>query len=284
MNPKLSLLLGILCISFSPIFVKMVPMNAPSIAFYRIFIGWMFLAPYCLLKVDLKISTADLFLAILGGLIFAADIAVWNVSLLKISATVSTLLANLAPIWVGLMMLLLFKKRPGLNFWAGTLISIAGMAVLVGVHNLIALKLSAGIIYALAASVLYACYIIISKQVLSRVFTLSFMFYNMLAASSGLLIYCLVTGSVLAGFSVHTWFILLALGLICQLTGWITINYAISHLDPTKVAVALLSQTVIAAMLASVLLKETITVNTFVGGAVVLAGIGLTFLKKTVVT
>src|SRR6185312_22733 len=108
MNPKLSLIIGILCISFSPIFVKFGGTPALASAFYRIALGWVCLAPYCLLKENLKIGRKELLIAIAGGIVFASDITVWNISLLKISATVSTLLANLAPVWVGLLSFILF--------------------------------------------------------------------------------------------------------------------------------------------------------------------------------
>src|ERR1700740_1327735 len=99
MNPKVSLAIGIFCIAFSPIFVKAADVSALTSGFYRIAIAWVCLAPYCLIKNKLKIGTKDLLIAMLGGIVFATDIAVWNLSLMKISATVSTLLANLAPVW-----------------------------------------------------------------------------------------------------------------------------------------------------------------------------------------
>src|ERR1700748_998596 len=116
MNPKISLVIGIICISFSPIFVRLAGASPLTSGFYRIFIGWLCLAPYCIAKGQLKIQRKDLIIALIGGCVFASDIAVWNISLFKISATVSTLLANLAPVWVGLLSFMLFRKRAGLSF------------------------------------------------------------------------------------------------------------------------------------------------------------------------
>src|ERR1700749_1501281 len=99
MNPKASLVAGILFISFSPIFVKLAVASPITSGFYRIFVAWIVLAPYCLLKGNLKIARKDLYIALLGGIVFGADMAVWNLSLTKISATISTLIANLAPVW-----------------------------------------------------------------------------------------------------------------------------------------------------------------------------------------
>jgi drug/metabolite transporter (DMT)-like permease len=279
MNPKLSLVIGIVCISFSPIFVKVADASPIVCAFYRIFFAWMCLLPYCLYKGNLKMQRKDIMLAMVGGLVFASDIAMWNLSIKLISATVSTLVANLAPVWVGLLSYSLFGKRSGWLFWVGTGIAIVGMVVLVGASNLIHLQLNIGILYAVASSILYAIYILTTKDILKRISTLPFMFYNMLAAGVLLLIMSLVFGNELLYYNFKTWGSLVAMGLICQLTGWITINYAISHLESTKISITLLSQTVVTCLLAVFLLNETLALKEIIGSMIVLAGIALTFLK-----
>jgi len=280
MNPKLSLAIGIICIAFSPIFVKMAPVSALSAAFYRMFFAWVLLAPYCLKYTRLRIAPKSLLLAVIGGLVFAMDIAVWNISILKSTATISTLVANLAPVWVGILSLLILKKQPGISFWLGTLIAISGMCILVGIENLLKLQLNEGVVYAIASSVLYAIYILISKDVLNRIDPIVFMFYNMLAATIALGAYCLVNSDQLWGYTAHTWIILITLGIICQLIGWITINYAMSHMDPTRVSIALLGQTVATALLAWIILGEHVDFTELIGGVMVLTGIGVTFVKR----
>ena len=280
MNPKASLILGILCIAFSPIFVKLAGVPALTSGFYRIFIGWLCLAPYCILKNKLKINRGDLLIAMLGGIVFASDIAVWHLSLLKISATVSTLLANLAPVWVGLLSYLLLKKRSGGLFWIGTLIAVTGMAILVGYQNVVHLQFNAGILLALLASFLYACYIMITKGILQKIGTMTFMFYNMLAASVFLLIVCMVNHTEIVRLTAPSWECLIAMGIICQLTGWITINYAIKFLASTKVSIALLGQTVIAGFLAVWFLHERLELKEIIGSVIVLAGITISFITK----
>ena len=45
----------------------------------------------------------------------------------------------------------------------------------------------------------------------------------------------------------------------CPFLGWISINFALGHLAGTNVSVTLLSQTIITAILAIIILGETIT-------------------------
>jgi drug/metabolite transporter (DMT)-like permease len=280
MNPKASLIIGIICISFSPIFVKLAEAAPLASGFYRIFIAWLFLTPYCIFGKKLKIGYKDLSVALLGGVVFGADIAVWNISLMKISATISTLIANLAPVWVGLLSFLILRKKSGLLFWVGTWVAIGGMVILVGVHNILHLQFNIGLIYALVASLFYAIYIMITKGILQKITTVTFMFYNMLGASVFLLAICSNQHTEMLHFSTATWLNLLGMGLICQLAGWITINYAINHMEATRVSIALLSQTVIAGIWAAFFLNETLAIKEIAGSIIVLAGIAVTFLKK----
>ncbi|MEO6980057.1 MAG: DMT family transporter, partial [Mucilaginibacter sp.] len=245
MNPKASLIIGILCISFSPIFVRLAGASPITSGFYRIFLAWLCLLPYCLVKGNLKIARKDLMVALLGGVVFALDIAVWNLSLTKISATVSTLIANLAPVWVGLMTYFIFKKATGRLFWIGTCVAITGMIILVGYQHLLHLELNAGILLALLASLFYAIYIVITRGILQNISTVTFMFYNMLAGSVFLFVINLFLHNQMVNFSLSTWLCFLGMGVLCQLAGWLTINHSLRFLESTKVSIALLSQTVI---------------------------------------
>jgi drug/metabolite transporter (DMT)-like permease len=281
MNPKASLVIGILCISFSPIFVKLAGAEPLVSGFYRIFIAWLCLLPYCIIKGYLKIGRKELIIALIGGVVFGADIAVWNLSLVKISATVSTLIANLAPVWVGLISYLIFKKKSGKLFWIGTWVAIFGMVILVGYQNILSLQFNIGIPLALLASFFYAIYIVITRGILQKISTITFMFYNMLAGSAFLLIINLFQHNQLVAFSTTAWLCFLGMGLLCQLAGWLTINHTLRFLESTKVSIALLSQTVIAGFLAILLLNEKLEMKEIIGSVIVLGGIAITFLKKT---
>ena len=281
MNPRASLIVGIICISFSPIFVKLAVAPPVTSGFYRIFLAWLMLAPYCIIKRKLRIERKDLFVALVGGVVFGADIAVWNISLVKISATISTLIANLAPVWVGLLSFLILRKKHRAHlFWAGTWIAIIGMVILVGYQHILHLQFNVGLVYALVASFFYATYIMITKGILKKITTVTFMFYNMLGASVFLLVVCCVQGDELIHFPTPTWLYFFGTGLICQLAGWIAINYSLSFLQATRVSIALLSQTVVAGIWAALFLHETLEFNEIVGSIIVLAGIAVTFLKR----
>ena len=67
------------------------------------------------------------------------------------------------------------------------------------------MQLNIGIIYAIGASMLYATYMLVTKDILRRVGTIPFMFYSMLSACVFLLILCLALGNELIHFNLKTW-------------------------------------------------------------------------------
>jgi len=79
MNPKLSLAIGILCISFSPIFVKLAGVSPIGAAFYRVFVAWVCLIPYCIIKKKFRVDKRQLLIALTAGVVFALDVAIWNI-------------------------------------------------------------------------------------------------------------------------------------------------------------------------------------------------------------
>ena len=110
-KPRLALAIGILCISVFPILVKLQLTGGLISAFYRMAIAGGILLPYVLITGKFKLPrTSILILAIVCGLLFASDIAVWNISIQQSSATQATLLANLSPVWVGVGSFLFLKN------------------------------------------------------------------------------------------------------------------------------------------------------------------------------
>jgi drug/metabolite transporter (DMT)-like permease len=120
----------------------------------------------------------------------------------------------------------------------------------------------------------------ITRGILQKIDTITFMFYNMLAASVFLLIICGIRQNNMVSFPTSSWLCLLGMGLICQLVGWLTINHSLRSLESTKVSIALLSQTVIAGIWAIIFLNEKLEPKEIIGSVIVLAGIAVTFLKR----
>lgn len=282
-KPRLALICGILCISIFPILVKL--RLAPGLisAFYRMFFAVVLLLPYVLLSGNFKIPTLKFtLLAVLCGVLFSSDVAVWNIAIQESSATQASLLTNLSPVWVGVGSFLFLKSKPATNFWIGTIVSLFGMVTLVGFEFFIDLNFDQAFLFAVLSGILYSIYLLVSKNVLSEVDVLSFMTISLFASSIYLGVLCYSLNEPFTGFSETGWFVLVLQAVICQLCAWLSISYATQHMRATRVSLSLLSQAVITSILAWLFLEEKITLQMVFGGIVLLFGIRITFYDKTI--
>jgi len=266
---------GVVCIGCSAIFVKLAGVPGAASAFYRVFVASLVLVPWWLSARPSHPPRKDLMLILAGGVFFALDLVLWNSGLLLTSAATATLLANNAPVWVGLGAMLLFHERLSFSFWLGLVIALAGMALIVGGEAWRHLRLNAGDLMAIGASFFYAAYLLVTQRARSRVDTLTF---NALSASSCvvlLFVMSVLLGVPLTGYSRKTWLALVGLGLVSQLGGWLAINYALGHLRAAPVSVVLLGQVVVTALLSMPFLGEYLSIHQIVGGVLVLGGIYL---------
>ena len=90
-------MVGLLCISWSAIFVKLANVSGFASAFYRMAIASVVVLPLWLSCKKSGLDAKAIKTAIVCGCFFACDIAMWNTSILLSKAAISTLLANLAP-------------------------------------------------------------------------------------------------------------------------------------------------------------------------------------------
>lgn len=272
----LALALGVFCIGTSAIFVKIAAVPGTVSAFYRLLFAGLALLPLRLTRRKLAFPAwKDMRLIGLGGLAFAADLVLWNTSILLTSAAAATLLANNSPLWVGLGATLIFREKLPFKYWLGLVIALAGMATIVGGNAIQELHFNIGDLLAIGASFLYATYMLITQKARARTDTLTLNLLTMITGILILLPVILLIRQPLTGFSTRTWLALLALGLLPQFVGRLAINYAMGHLPAARVSVTLLGQSVVTAILGIFFLGEVLSPANIVGGILVLLGIYL---------
>ena len=269
----LALSFGVLCIGLSAIFVKIAAAPGVVSAFYRVFFASLVLVPLWILRRPKLPPGAVLRATLLGGVFFATDLVLWNASLLLTGAGVATLLANNAPLWVGLAAWLFLHERLTANFWVGLFVALGGMVLIVGGTGIRLDGNNLGNLMAISASVFYAAYLLTTQRVRASMDTVSFMAISVSTGAILLLIAALVFDQPLVGYAPNQWLALLALGFISQVGGWLSINYSLGHIPATRVSVTLLAQAVVTTLVAVPILGELPTPIQLAGGALVLGGI-----------
>jgi drug/metabolite transporter (DMT)-like permease len=278
MRPALpALLLGATCIALSPIFVRLSEAGPTATAFWRTALALPALWPlyFAERRAGAAAPAARLLLAA-AGLAFAGDLAFWHASIGLTSIANSTLLANLASLFVTLAAWLFFRQRPSALFVFGLGTALAGVALLVHSSVRFASGGLAGDAFGVVTALFYAAYLLAVKALRDRAAgTLLIMAVTSTITTLVLLPVALATGERMVPESLAGWLDLLGLALVSHAAGQGLIAYALAHLPAAFSSVSLLLQPVMAALFAWLLLAEPLAPLQLAGGAIVLFGIYL---------
>jgi drug/metabolite transporter (DMT)-like permease len=279
MRPALPALpLGATCIALSPIFVRLSEAGPTATAFWRTALALPVLWPLFFLQNRSRrpATAGGSALLLAAGLAFAGDLAFWHAAIGLTSVANSTLLANLASIFVTLAAWALFGQRPSALFLAGLAAALGGVVLLVqstlrfSTHGLL------GDAFGVLTALFYAGYLLAVKALRDRsAGTLLIMAVTSTVTTLALLPIALVSGERIVPVSGGGWLDLLGLALVSHAAGQGLIAYALAHLPAAFSSVSLLLQPVMAALFAWSLLAEPLSPLQLVGGAIVLGGIYL---------
>jgi drug/metabolite transporter (DMT)-like permease len=268
--------LGIFAISFNGIFVQLADTNGDVAGFYRLAIGALVLSVGVLWswrKGRKRLPAGVIWLCVFAGLAHAADLGMWNTSVLLIGPGIATLLGNTAPLWVALGAWLLFRERLRPLYWVGLGIALAGAALIVGLDALQGLGRGIGNLLGLATGVAYAAYQLLTHRARALIDTMTFMWLYSGVGALALLIVSLGLKHPLVGLPTQTYLALVGMALFSHVGGWMMVNYAFGHLPVSQVTVTLLGQPILTTLLAIVFFGQLPAAWQIAGGIVTLVGI-----------
>ena len=278
-----ALLLGATAIGTSALFVKVSETGPVATAFWRVFLAlpllWMWSSLGQREHHGAGFANARGQM-IACGLFFAGDLAVWHWSIMLTSVANSTLLANLAPIFVALAAWLMFRQQPQRKFLAGLTVAVTGMMLLIGGDFQLQGTELIGDALGVVTAMFYAGYQLTVTKLRERVATSTLMAWTGLITAIVLLPIALLTGEQMLPVSVMGWVKLAGLALISQVAGQSLIAYAMAHLPATFSSVGLLFQPVMATLFAWLLLGEAVSALQLAGGITVLIGIRMVHLAE----
>jgi drug/metabolite transporter (DMT)-like permease len=233
--PYLALGVGIISLSFSALFARWANAPGPVIAFYRISIATLILAPAFLWRrraatKPVSLGWGILIFPFLGGIFTALDHAFWNTAVNNTTAANATLLGNTAPLWVALGSWLLFHEHLTNLFWVGLAFALGGAAIVLGTDFLYHPAFGWGDVLALLAGVFYACYFLVTQRGRQWLDTLSYVWLVNLTSSLFLLVICVLLGMSLKGYPPQTYLAFIGAALVPQVIGYLAVGYALGHL------------------------------------------------------
>lgn len=248
--PLLRLLLGSVCISFSPVFIKLAAVPPDTAGFYRMLFAGLSLMLLLLLRGEsLKMARRPKFLLCFAGLFLAVDFMCWHRSIHLVGPGLSTLLGNFQVFFTALFSWLFLKQNISKKFMLAVGLALGGLLFITGVDwQGLAQGYKLGIGLGLLTAVLYSGYILFIKASLDDP-SVNGVPAMLLVSIPSTLLLALVTPLNGASFAIPDSNSLLALigaGVISTTIGWSMISSAIKHIPATLASLILLLQPTLA--------------------------------------
>lgn len=303
--PYLVLLAGVLVAATSSILIRLAQAGgAPSlvVASWRLTLAVVILTPIAWRRQSdelRRLRRKEVGWGIAAGVFLAAHMATWITSLEFTSVASSAALVATNPLWVALAVFIFFGERPSRYTLTGLAAALSGSVLIAfsdgGVlvvepttstslqfnwQNLLAPAGKAdtallGDGLALVGAVTVSGYLLIGRNLRTRLSTTAYVWLAYTSAMVSLLVVVWLGGMPLLGYAwpVYLWILLLALG--PQLLGHTAFNWALAHLSTTFVSLSILGEPVGSAILAYFLFGETFAPVQLTGFIMLLVGIGM---------
>ncbi|MBP8973749.1 MAG: DMT family transporter [Anaerolineae bacterium] len=284
-RPYAVMLIGVIAVSFAAIFIRLAQEeSAPSLvlAAARLSVATLVLTPAVLRRhlAELRaVRRGDLFWAIASGAFLGLHFATWITSLEYTTVVNSVTLVTTSPLWVALLAPLLLGERL-------TRATIIGLALAIGGGVLVAVSAPGGDPptrydpwlgngLALIGAVASAVYLIIGRRLRAHWGLLVYIWLVYGVAALLLVGVVIISGAQVGGLpgTAYLWMILL--GLVPQLIGHSSFNYALGYLPAAYVSLVILGEPIGSGLLAMVLLEEWPAPLQIAGAALILVGIGV---------
>ena len=275
MRPIVALVLAVLALTVSPLFVRWA--DAPGVvkSLYRMVIAASIITPlaiYKLSKGELVIDKRLVF-PILAGVFSAIDHTLWTTSIEKTAVANATLLNNITPLWVAIFAGVIWHEKLNYKFWIGLCLLFVGALMVLGNSLVFSPESIQGDLLAITSSFFYAGFYLLTQTGRKKLDPISFLWIMLISAAICLLVFTLVTGAPLFGYSKVTYIVFFSSAVISQLGGYYLLAYALGRIPSTVVTPTMVLQPVLTAIIAVPLLGEVLSALQIIGGSLVLGGI-----------
>ena len=273
-----ALLIGNLALACGPFLVRNSGVGPIAAGFWRLAlalpflwaIAWMFRQPVHWPRKPLAIAIA------FAALFFAADLAAWHTGILLTKLGNATLFGNISSFFFAAWGLWLVRKWPtGVQAMALSLAALGCGLLMWGSAELSAANLRGDLLAALAG-LLYTGYLILVERTRGELQPLPLLFLASLFGALMLLPAALAAGERITP---ENWTGLIALALCSQLVGQGLLVYALGHVPPLIVGIAMLTQPALSALLGWLYYGELLTARDWLGAAMIVVALILVRMK-----
>lgn len=270
---------GIAAISCASILIRLADAPPLTVAAYRVTLAALVVVPVHFIK-NIRnhrqaktLNARAIRVTLLAGVFLAFHFILWISSLSFTSVASSTTLVSTTPIFVAFFSFLFLKAKPSRRLLSAILCTLAGSTVLAGYDGTVSPHAVKGDVLALSGAVMASGYLIAGRFARQYLDISSYTAGAYGTAALVLVPASLITGTPLTGFSQNTYLLFVLIALIPQLIGHTAFNWSLRVLSPTQVSLLILGEPVGATLLAYFVLAESLTLQRFMGLAILAVGI-----------
>jgi drug/metabolite transporter (DMT)-like permease len=223
------------------------------------------LAPFALRR----LRASGIGISAVLGLLLAAGYALQTEGLARTTVSSTGFITGLYVIFTPLLALALFRRRVGAAAWVGIALSLAGLAMLSGIHA----GSATGDGLVLAASAVYSLQIVLLERVARRLDPLALTFVEMLAACAGFAVIAASRSDFETPHGWTVWGALLVTGIFASALGFLVQTWAQQRASATRTALAFAMEPVWTALFGFTLAGDRLGALGWGGCAAILAGI-----------
>jgi drug/metabolite transporter (DMT)-like permease len=249
-SPILWLVLGGLCISFSPIFIRLANVSPDIAGFYRLLFAAVSLLAVLYMRGEMqRLPRGPALLLVASGCLLAIDFMCWHRSIHLIGPGFSTLLGNFQVFFTALFAWLLFREKVTRMFVVAIFMAFFGLTFITGLDwAMLSSGVRSGIVLGLLSAVGYSAYLLFLKESMKENIV-SGMNVMLVVSISGAIVLGVVGLATGASFAIPDGGSLLALlgvGVLSTTVGWSMISSAVRHVPATVAGLILLLQPALA--------------------------------------
>ncbi|HET9511672.1 MAG TPA: DMT family transporter [Sphingomonas sp.] len=275
--PLAALIVANVALAFGPWFVRLTDVGPVAAGFWRLGLAAPVLLAIAAIDGQRPVAQARGLWGVLaiGGLAFAGDLATWHAGIHHTQLANSTLFGNAATLIFPIYGFIVARRWPTATQGAALAMAAVGGALLMGRSAQLSPQNLIGDLLCLTAGVLYAVYFIIMARVRATMHPVPALAFSSLFGTLPLLVAAVMLGEqVWPG----AWGPILAIAIVSQLIGQGLMIYALGHLSPLVVGLALLTQPVVAGAIGWIAYDERLGLPDVAGA--LLVGLALVLVRK----
>ena len=273
----LAILAGTAIIAWSPILVRFLDVGPVAGGAWRMLLSLPVLGAWAFRNAraapERSNARAVAGVLLLAGLCFACDVACFHVAVVSTSVANATFIGNLSPILALAGGAFFFAEHPKPLVWVALALALCGSWVMTGMAG--PSGVAPGDAFALAASLAYAGYLLAMKRARTRIDGAGATFWSAFVSMPVLFLVARLHGETMLPSSLAGWAVVFTLGCVSHAFGQGLTSVALGRAPVALIAIVVLAQPPVSAMLAWLALHEPMGATQLIGGAIILSAVAV---------